>query len=68
MQRLPAEAMGAYAQDLALIKEGVFKLPWDMTTPRHRQFNPAFVLQQGRRFVRETSNILNARTGAAGAR
>ena len=68
VQRLPAEAMGAYAQDLALIKEGVYKLPWDMTTLRHRQFNPAFVLQQGHRFVRETGNVLGARNSSAGVR
>jgi hypothetical protein len=30
-------------QDLAAIKAGAYKLPWDMTTPTHRQFNPLYV-------------------------
>lgn len=53
--------MGAYEQDLRLIKEGAFKLPWDMTTPGHRQFNPLYIASQFRRFVAESNKVLGAR-------
>jgi hypothetical protein len=33
-------------QDLAAIKAGAYKLPWDMTTPNNRQFNPLFVARK----------------------
>lgn len=35
-----AEAMLQYYQDYENVKEGRYALPWDMTTPTHRQFNP----------------------------
>jgi hypothetical protein len=35
-----------YKQDLDAIKQGAFKLPWDMTTISHRQYNPLFVLSK----------------------
>ena len=35
-----------YSQDLENIQSGAYKLPWDMTTPSHRQFNPLFVARK----------------------
>jgi hypothetical protein len=32
-------------------RAGLYKLPWDMTTPGHRQTNPLFVLQKVCSFV-----------------
>lgn len=49
-----------FEQDLRLIKSGAFKLPWDMTTPGHRQFSPFFLASQLRRFVAETSAVMGA--------
>jgi hypothetical protein len=40
------EALAMYKQDLEAIKQGAFKLPWDMTTIGHRQYNPLFVLSK----------------------
>ena len=50
MQYLPGEAMGAYQQDLRLVEEGLFKLPWDMTALRNRQYNPLHIASQVRSF------------------
>ena len=33
-------------QDLAAIKAGAYKLPWDMTSPTHRQFNPLYMARK----------------------
>lgn len=40
------EAVAVYKQDLENIKRGMYKLPWDMTTIGHRQYNPLFVLNK----------------------
>ena len=40
------EGIAMYRQDLANIKSGAYKLPWDMTTITHRQYNPLFVLNK----------------------
>lgn len=38
------EALAVYRRDLQYIKEGKYKLPWDMTDfPAHKQFNPLYV-------------------------
>ena len=34
-----AEALIMYYWDLRNVQEGLYKLPWDMTTPTHKQFN-----------------------------
>ena len=31
-----------FQQDLAHIKAGHYKMPWDMTTLTHRQYNPLY--------------------------
>jgi len=33
-------------QDLEYIEAGYYKLPWDMTTVTHRQFNPLFMFRR----------------------
>ena len=55
------EAMLSYYQDYENIKEGKYRLPWDMTTLTHRQFNPLYILQKGTRFVREAADIMRRR-------
>lgn len=42
---------------------GKYALPWDMTTPGHRQFNPLFVLQRSATFLREATQTLRRRWG-----
>jgi len=56
-----SEALLAYYQDYENIKEGRYALPWDMTTPTHRQYNPVFVLRNGAKFVREAVDTLRRR-------
>ena len=48
-------------QDFKNIEAGVYKLPWDMTTPNHRQYNPVHVLRTAANFVSEASNTLQRR-------
>ncbi|WIA35683.1 hypothetical protein OEZ86_004089 [Tetradesmus obliquus] len=55
------EALAMYKQDLEGIKQGAFKLPWDMTTITHRQYNPLFVLSKSAQFVAEGVATLNRR-------
>ena len=33
-------------QDLKNIEAGLYKLPWDMTTVTHRQYNPFFMIRR----------------------
>lgn len=40
------EGIAMYRQDLASIKSGAYKLPWDMTTLTHRQYNPLYMLNR----------------------
>jgi ubiquinone/menaquinone biosynthesis C-methylase UbiE len=56
-----AEALATYAQDFENIKAGLYKMPWDMTTPGHRQYNPLFVLRKAVAFVREAADTLGRR-------
>jgi ubiquinone/menaquinone biosynthesis C-methylase UbiE len=58
---LIAEALTMYYQDWCCIEAGVYKLPWDMTTPTNRQYNPLFVLDQGRTFLKEAAGTLQRR-------
>lgn len=41
-----AEGIAMFKQDLDNIKSGHYKLPWDMTTLSHRQYNPLFILRR----------------------
>lgn len=50
------------AQDYRNIQEGRYNLPWDMTTPRHRQFNPLYIARKFVDFVQEASATLQRRS------
>ena len=54
---MSSSAIAAWEVDLRLIQEGVYKLPWEMTTPRHRQFNPFWVLPEVFAGVREQAAV-----------
>ena len=58
MQNLSSEVFGAFECDLRNIKEGAYKLPWDMTTPDHRQLNPRFALREGLRSIQQFPDLL----------
>ena len=55
---LVEEAMKMFKQDLKSIQGGEYVLPWDMTTPAHRQFRPSFVAGQAVRYLREATGVL----------
>jgi hypothetical protein len=65
-QQLPPETTSP--QDLANIKAGSYKLPWDMITPTHRQFNPAFVARKWVLNLGARPAAVNQRGAAVGAR
>jgi hypothetical protein len=67
VQHLSAEAINTFKTDLRCINEGMYKLPWDMTTPTHRQYNPFWVLQQGVNVVSEAADIIGRLSNSEGA-
>ena len=48
-------------QDYKNIEAGVYKLPWDMTTLRNKQYDPLHVLRTASTFAYEASNTLKRR-------
>ena len=66
MQALSCETFTAFQCDLRNIKEGAYKLPWDMTTPGHRQFDPIFALRQAALLLQEASQVLSRRRDPEG--
>lgn len=52
-------------QDYKNIEAGLYKLPWDMTTLRNRQYDPLHVLSTAATFATEASNTLVRRFGGA---
>jgi len=48
-------------QDFKNIEAGVYKLPWDMTTLRNKQYDPFHVLRTVSTFASEASNTLRRR-------
>lgn len=40
------EGIATFQLDLANIKAGVYKLPWDMQTLTHRQYNPLYIMNR----------------------
>merc|ERR1719160_240468 len=50
---LVLEAAMAFQQDYAAINKGMYKVPWDMSTPGHRQLTPQYAAQQTARFIEE---------------
>eukprot|EP00191_Tetraselmis_sp_GSL018_P014080 CAMPEP_0177587304 /NCGR_PEP_ID=MMETSP0419_2-20121207/5565_1 /TAXON_ID=582737 /ORGANISM="Tetraselmis sp., Strain GSL018" /LENGTH=470 /DNA_ID=CAMNT_0019077315 /DNA_START=166 /DNA_END=1579 /DNA_ORIENTATION=+ len=59
--RLVCESYECFAQDIQNINKGIYKLPWDMTTLSHRQYNPLFVLGKASEFLEEASLTLGRR-------
>ncbi|EIE27631.1 S-adenosyl-L-methionine-dependent methyltransferase [Coccomyxa subellipsoidea C-169] len=55
------EALAMYYQDYKNIEEGVYKLPWDMTTRGHRQWSPFWIARRSAQFVAEASAALGRR-------
>ena len=49
------------AQDYKNIEAGLYKLPWDMTTLRNKQYDPWHVLSTAVTFAQEASNTLHRR-------
>lgn len=45
-------------QDYKNIEDGMYKLPWDMTTPRNRQYDPLHVMNTVASFAKEASDAL----------
>ena len=58
--RLLAESMATFRQDLANIRAGEYREPWDMTT-RNRQFSPGFVLRRSAGYVNAAVGTLQRR-------
>lgn len=54
------EALATFERDHANIRAGKYNAPYDMD-PRHRQFDPVFVLDRSARFVREAVGTLKRR-------
>ena len=57
-----AEAVATYSQDWGAVSDGKLALPWDMRDGNHRQRNPLYIADQGRRFISESISILTRRT------
>ena len=61
--RLVLETLLCYEQDyFDWIAKGLYREPWDMATPNHRQSNPFNVADQTSRFVREAVGTLGRRS------
>eukprot|EP00747_Dinoflagellata_sp_TGD_P033124 gnl/TRDRNA2_/TRDRNA2_136405_c0_seq1.p1 gnl/TRDRNA2_/TRDRNA2_136405_c0~~gnl/TRDRNA2_/TRDRNA2_136405_c0_seq1.p1 ORF type:complete len:569 (-),score=98.26 gnl/TRDRNA2_/TRDRNA2_136405_c0_seq1:100-1806(-) len=57
LSRFLLEASLCYQQDYRAITQGLYKLPWDMYTPGHRQLSPQYAVQQTLREVEEAVAI-----------
>lgn len=52
---------GCVIQDYKNIEAGMYKLPWDMTTLRNKQYDPLHVLSTAATFASEASSTLRRR-------
>ena len=50
-----------HVQDYKNIEAGLYKLPWDMTTLRNKQYDPFHILSTINTFATEASNTLTRR-------
>lgn len=48
-------------QDYKNIEAGIYKLPWDMTTLRNKQYDPLYILRTAVSFAQEASNTMHRR-------
>lgn len=55
------QAALCYRQDFRSINSGLFKAPWDMFTPTHRQYTPQYAVDKTLRFVGEAMKTLGRR-------
>ncbi|GAX75101.1 hypothetical protein CEUSTIGMA_g2545.t1 [Chlamydomonas eustigma] len=55
------EAFGVWQQDLSYIQSKYYKMPWDMTTLTHQQYNPFFMAARTSKFVQESVMTLSRR-------
>jgi hypothetical protein len=67
VQHLSAEAINTFKTDLRCINEGLYKLPWDMTTPTHRQYNPFWVIQEYVNVAWEAADVMGRLRNSQGA-
>jgi ubiquinone/menaquinone biosynthesis C-methylase UbiE len=67
LQGIVREAVVTFQQDLTYIKDGSFKEPYDMS-PRHRQWSPFFVADQGLRLFREAAGVFRRQAESADTR
>jgi ubiquinone/menaquinone biosynthesis C-methylase UbiE len=54
-----------FQQDYDAIQNGMFKMPWDMFTPGHRQNTPQYALDKTMRFISEAPQTLGRRAREA---
>ena len=67
LQGVTSEALYTFKADLRCVNEGVYRLPWDMTTPSHRQFNPLWASGEAARTWAEARRIVGRVLGSQGA-
>jgi hypothetical protein len=61
ISRFVLEAAMSFQQDYQAINNGMFKLPWDMYTPGHRQLTPQYAARQTARSIEEAIKITSKR-------
>lgn len=57
VRRITNQAIQTFRQDLRYVKQGFFKLPYDMS-PRHRQWSPAYIATKGLRYINEAVGVM----------
>merc|ERR1712176_393037 len=62
--RIWNEVIGTYEQDIANIMAGRYRLPYDQTELRHKQFSPSYIARQSVRFFREAADTLERKQKA----
>jgi hypothetical protein len=63
MLQLPCDILSVVLpeQDLKNIEAGVYKLPWDMTTLRNKQYDPLHLMRTALTFASEASSTMHRR-------
>eukprot|EP00747_Dinoflagellata_sp_TGD_P164010 gnl/TRDRNA2_/TRDRNA2_183362_c0_seq1.p1 gnl/TRDRNA2_/TRDRNA2_183362_c0~~gnl/TRDRNA2_/TRDRNA2_183362_c0_seq1.p1 ORF type:complete len:569 (-),score=121.94 gnl/TRDRNA2_/TRDRNA2_183362_c0_seq1:49-1755(-) len=59
------EAALCFRQDFRAVESGLFKAPWDMFTPSHRQYTPQYAADKTARFMNEAIQTLGRRADEA---
>jgi len=58
---LVSEAASMFKQDLECVRAGEYRLPWDMSTPGHRQRNPVYMARKAVEYFQEATGVLGRR-------